>query len=67
MRAHLVSLCPPTQAVPEVLAGMKHHPPLVGMGTEDRYIDKAMSYEELLVANHLTAEDIVKEVLDAIR
>lgn len=51
-------------AVAEVLAGLRHYPPLVRMGTEDCYLDKAMSYEELLVANHLTAEDIVKKVLD---
>jgi len=54
-------------AVAEVLAGLKHHPPLVRMGTEDRYLDTAMSYEELLVANHLTVEDIVKEAMDAIK
>jgi len=53
-------------AVAEVLAGMKHHPPLVRMGTDDRYPATAMSYEGLLIANHLTVEDIVKEATDAL-
>lgn len=52
--------------VAEVLAGLKHHPPLVRMGTEDRYLDTAMSYEELLVVNHLDVDSIVKEAVDAI-
>ncbi len=53
-------------AVAEVLAGMREHPPLVRMGTADNYLMTAMSYEELLVANHLTVEDIVKEALHAL-
>jgi len=48
-------------AVAEVLAGMKHHPPLVRMGTRDEYPTTAMSYEDLLRYHHLTVEDIVKE------
>jgi transketolase len=54
-------------AVAEVLAGMKQHPPLVRLGTDDCYPDRAMSYEELLKANHLDVDGIVKEVLDALR
>jgi len=53
-------------AVAEVLAGMKHHPPLVRMGTRDEYPTTAMSYEELLKYHHLTVEDIVKEAMDAL-
>jgi transketolase len=54
-------------AVAEVLAGLKQHPPLVRLGTGDEYPDTAMSYEELLKANHLDVDGIVKEVLDALR
>lgn len=54
-------------AVAEVLSGMKQHPPLVRMGTRDEYPTTAMSYEELLKYHHLTVEDIVKEVLDALK
>ena len=53
-------------AVAEVLAGMMQHPPLIRMGTADRYLTTAMSYEELLVANHLTVVDIVREAIDAL-
>jgi len=53
-------------AVAEVLAGMRHHPPLVRMGTRDEYPDVAMSYEELLKYHHLTVDDIVKEAVDAL-
>jgi len=52
-------------AVAEVLAGMKHHPPLVRMGTDDCYPTTAVRYEELLKYHHLTTEDIVKEVINA--
>jgi len=52
-------------AVAEVLAGMKQHPPLVRLGTGDKYPDRAMSYEELLIANHLDVDSIVKEAMDA--
>ena len=54
-------------AVAEVLAGLRQHPPLVRLGTDDCYPDRAMSYEELLKANHLDVDGIVKEVLDALR
>ncbi len=54
-------------AVAEVLAGLRRHPPLVRLGTNDCYMDKAMSYEELLKANHLDVNGIVQEVLDALR
>ena len=54
-------------AVAEVLAGMRHHPPLVRLGTDDCYPTTAMSYEELLKASHLDVDGIVKEVLDALR
>ena len=54
-------------AVAEVLAGMKHHPPLVRLGTRDEYPSKAMSYEELLRYHHLDVDSIVKEVLDALQ
>ncbi len=54
-------------AVAEVLAGMRHHPPLVRLGTGDCYPDRAMSYEELLKYHHLDVDGIVKEVLDALR
>ena len=54
-------------AVAEVLAGMKQHPPLVRLGTGDCYPTTAMSYEELLRANHLDVDSIVQEVLDAIK
>ena len=53
-------------AVAEVLAEMDSHPPLVRMGTEDRYLDTAMSYEELLKYHHLDVDSIVKETMDAI-
>jgi len=53
-------------AVAEVLAGLRQHPPLIRMGVADCYPTTAMSYEELLVANHLTVEDIVKEAQDAV-
>ena len=52
--------------VAEVLAGLREHPPLVRLGTGDYYPTTAMSYEELLKANHLDVDGIVKEVLDAI-
>jgi len=52
--------------IAEVLAGLRHHPPLVRIGTADRYPTTAMSYEELLRANHLDVDGIVWEVLDAI-
>jgi len=53
-------------AVAEVLAELRHHPPLVIMGTRDEYPTTAMSYEELLKYHHLThltVEAIVKEAL----
>ena len=53
-------------AAAEVLAGMREHPPLVRLGTGDCYPTTAMSYEELLKANHLDVDGIVKEVLDAL-
>lgn len=53
-------------AIAEVLAGLKQHPPLVRLGTADNYPTTAMSYEELLKANHLDVDGIVKEVLDAL-
>ncbi len=53
-------------AVAEALAGLKQHPPLVRLGTADCYPTTAMSYEELLKANHLDVDGIVREVLDAI-
>jgi transketolase len=53
-------------AVAEVLAGLRQHPPLVRLGTADCYPATAMSYEELLKANHLDVDSIVQEVLDAI-
>ena len=53
-------------AVAEVLAGLRQHPPLVRLGTGDCYPTTAMSYEELLRANHLDVDGIVKEVLDAL-
>jgi len=52
--------------VAEVLAGMEQHPPLVRLGTGDCYPTTAMSYEELLKANHLDVDGIVQEVLDAL-
>jgi len=54
-------------AVAEVLAGLRQHAPLVRLGTDDCYPTTAMSYEELLKANHLDVDGIVQEVLDAIR
>jgi len=36
--------------------------PVKSAAAEDRYIDKAMSYEGLLKANHLDADSIIKEV-----
>lgn len=53
-------------AVAEVLAGLRQHPPLRRLGTGDYYSTVAAPYEELLKANHLDADGIVKEVLDAI-
>jgi len=53
-------------AVAEVLAGLKHHPPLVRMGTGDSYPTTALSYEELLKYHYLTVDDIVKETIDAL-
>ena len=53
-------------AVAEVLAGLRQHPPLVRLGTDDHYSTTAMSYEELLKANHLDVGGIVQEVLDAL-
>jgi len=52
--------------VAEVLASMRQHPPLVRLGTGDCYPTTAMSYDELLKANHLDVDGIVKEVLDAL-
>lgn len=54
-------------AVAEVLTGMRQHPPLVRLGTDDCYPTTAMSYEELLKANHLDVGGIVQEVLDALQ
>jgi len=54
-------------AVAEVLVGLRHHPPLVRMGTRDEYPTTAMSYEELLKYHHLTVDDIVKEAMDVIK
>ena len=53
-------------AVAEVLAGVKHHPPLVRMGTRDEYPDIAMSYDELLKYHHLDMDSIVKNVMGAL-
>ena len=54
-------------AVAKVLAGSRQNPPLIRMGTADCYPTTAMSYDELLVANHLTLEDIVKEAIQECR
>ncbi len=51
-------------AVAEVASAMVRHAPLRRLGTADYYPTKAMSYEELLEANHLDVDSIVKEVLD---
>lgn len=52
--------------IAEIASGMSKHAPLLRLGTADCYPTTAMSYEELLKANHLDVDSIVKEVLDAI-
>lgn len=53
-------------AIAEVASAMNRHAPLVRLGTADCYPTTAMSYEELLRANRLDVDSIVKEVLDAL-
>jgi transketolase len=53
-------------AVAEVLAGLEYHPPLIRMGTDDRYPDTAADYEGYLVMNHLDVDSIIKVILDAL-
>ena len=54
-------------AVAEVLAETRGHAPLRRLGIADKYQTTALSYDEMLKDNHLTAEDIVAEILDALR
>jgi len=51
--------------VAEVLSDMDHAP-LKIMGVADSYPTTAMSYEELLIANHLTVDDIVNKAKNAL-
>ena len=52
---------------PKCLLGQDKTRRLIRMGTADYYPTTAMSYDELLVANHLTLEDIVKEAIQKCR
>ena len=51
-------------AVAEVLAELEHHPPLIRMGTDDRYPDTATDYEGYLAMHHLDTDSIIKAIID---